>query len=157
MLNKLMALGAVAVLAFAPACGLVEGAREDLATMEEQEFRDLVQSVNEAGAKGGVELVKQLELSMEDRAAVAGLARALADTVINDDLGAVDDVVRLLLDRFGDEIGNAQAVSILEDATNLIDAAIGQVSVGIDGLLTSREKELVFSLLVGVHNGVMQP
>jgi hypothetical protein len=149
-MRKLTALLATAVLAFAPSCSTVQSARDKLNSMSETDFTSLTLKVQEAGAKAGQKLhaianptvLNVVQLTTVD------LINALALDTLN-----VDDVVNGILDRFGSDLAQhgieQKYLDYVREGAKVIDAAVGQIRLGIDGKLSPREKSLILDFLMG--------
>jgi hypothetical protein len=82
------------------------------------------------------------------------LADELQTMIVNDALD-VPDVVNYLVDRFADDLDlKPKYQEYIRDGAKVIDAAVGQIRLGIDGTLTPREKDLLLSLLGGLTTGM---
>jgi hypothetical protein len=145
-------LGVALLSATLSSCATIEELSEGLEQMPEAEFRDLALSTHNLARAGG-ELLSP-ELSEENRVIVYQVAHILAETVMNDNLSSTDDALSLVLGQLKDSIDDERVVSVLEDVINLLDGAIGQVKIGLDGLLTLRQKTLLMNVLEGFSHGV---
>jgi len=140
-------------LALGSSCSMLDSTRSKLENMSNAEFVSLNKKVYDASAAGGKLLARQLE--KQDRIMLAKEVLAvIRETVVSDNLTHVDDLVRVLLDKFGGEIGSDKVVEFLKDATNLLDVAVGDIKLGIDGKLSFREKSLLVTLLRGIYDGL---
>lgn len=149
------ALPLLAVLSLSlPSCQTVQSARDKLEQMPEAKYQELVQKTNDAGRKGGEKLKELLADRPELLGDVRQLAVLLQDTVQNDRVEA-SDLIKWIVDRFGDDLGLEEKYQeYIRDGAKAIDAAVGQIRLGIDGALTEREKGLAVALLSGLADGV---
>jgi len=139
-----------------PSCASVETARDQLDTMSEVEYLELQQRVFDVSRAAGVELAELLEDKPELVSDIRELADELGTIVANDALD-VADVIGHLVDRFADDLDlKPEYQEYIRDGAKVIDAAVGQIRLGIDGTLTSREKDLILSLLSGLTTGMSE-
>lgn len=145
---------ALATIFTMSSCSLVNSSREKLAEMPEDEFQELAVKVEKAGRKGGKELVKLVEADVV--MLTIKLTDMLYDSFSNDQL-AIDsnDVVRSIIDYYELNLSQKE-MSLIRDAGKAIDAAVGQIKLGLDGQLTAREKTLVLNLLDGFRKGLSE-
>ena len=137
-----------------PSCASVQSARDTLDAMPEAEYQVLNANVYNVALRAGTELKAQLADKPELLRDIGELADKLGTIIVNDEL-IVTDVIAYLVDSFADDLGlEAQHQEYIRDGAKVIDAAVGQIRLGIDGTLTSREKDLVLSLLSGLATGV---
>ncbi len=137
-----------------PSCASVQSARDTLDTMPEAEYQELNARVYNVTLRAGTELKTLLADKPELLRDIGELADKLGTIIVNDEL-IVTDVIAYLVDSFADDLGlEAQYQEYIRDGAKVIDAAVGQIRLGIDGTLTSREKDLVLSLLSGLATGV---
>jgi hypothetical protein len=123
-----------------------------LGNMKEGEFRELLVSVKNLAYTGGTTL--RAELTSEEQGVAYNIAVILAQTIINDNLASTDDAVNFIIWQLREQINNDGIVHLLSDAANLLDATVGQVKIGIDGLLSIRQKLLLVAMLEGFAKGV---
>lgn len=149
-MRKLLALPLLVALTL-PSCATVQSARDKLTTMPEVEYQELLVKVERAGNTGGEKLAELLE----DRTnAALAVTRNLRTVVVEDRLDIVD-VVKGIVDEFGGQLGlEEQHLDYIRDGAKAIDAAVGQIRLGIDGKLTEREKGLIVALLDGLERGL---
>lgn len=132
-------------------CAAVESARDKLATMPEPDYQELRLKVEDAGRKGGVKLK---ELLGEKTEIALDVTTELLVAVDTDKLD-VADVIKGVVNKYGDRLGlEDKHLDYVRDGAKVIDAAVGQIRLGIDGKLTEREKGLVIALLAGLHTGL---
>lgn len=134
-----------------PSCATVQSARDKLETMPEDKYASLVLKVEDIAAIGGDKLAEALG----DRTPVAlEITRQLQTAVRTDSLD-VADVIQGVADRYGAQLGlSAEHLDYVRDGAKVIDAAVGQIRLGIDGKLTEREKGLILALLGGLERGL---
>lgn len=137
-----------------PSCATVETARDQLDTMSEAAYIELQQQVFDVARMGGAELADLLEDKPELLNDISELADELGTIIANDALDVVD-VIDYLVDRFADDLDlKPEYQEYIRDGAKVIDAAVGQIRLGIDGTLTLREKDLLLSLLSGLTTGI---
>ena len=137
------------VFMITPSCSTIQSAREKLAEMPEAEYDQLVGDVHAAGIEAGHRLADLIDDPDTRRDAVV-VAQMLWNAVANDQID-VSDIVGYLVDRFGMELQlDEDEAAIVRSAANAIDAVVGQISLGIDGQLTLREKNLIGAFLAGL-------
>lgn len=149
-MNKLLALPVLITLALS-SCAAIESARDKLETMPDADYLSLTAKVERGGIKGGVKLGELLG----DRTELAlSLTRTLMTSIKNDTLD-VADIIRGVVDQYGTKLGlEEEHMDYIRDGAKLIDAAVGQIRLGIDGKLTEREKGLILALLNGIQIGL---
>lgn len=132
-------------------CSVVESARNKLAEMPETEYQDLLIKVRHSGEQGGEKLSELLG----NKASLAlAVTRDLYKTIEEDQLN-VADIVQAIVNEYSNELGlEEKHLEYVREGAKLIDAAVGQIRLGIDGKLSDREKELVLSLLEGLETGL---
>ncbi len=135
-----------------PSCTTVQSARDKLEVMPETSYQTLIVRVEATAALGGEKLAEALG----DRSLVAlDITRQLQTAVRTDSLD-VADVIRGIADQYGTQLGlSTEHLDYVNDGARLIDAAVGQIRLGIDGALTEREKGLVLALLKGLERGLL--
>ena len=149
---KLLALPLLVVLAL-PSCTAVETARDDLNTMPEAEYQELNQNVYMVSHAAGQKLSELLLDKPELLGDIRMLAIQLQTAVAMDTINAAD-IINYLVDRFADDLElKPEYQEYIRDGAKVIDAAVGQIRLGIDGSLSEREKGLVLSLLGGLASG----
>jgi len=156
-MRKLLTLPLIAVLAFAPnSCTVIQSARDQLAEMTVAEYQELNDNVYIAGYVGGLKLKEALLLDKPElREEIRELALELHLIVEQDQIN-VDNMVNYLMDRFADDLELEERYQeYIRDASRIIDAAVGQIRLGIDGVVSEREKGLALSLLQGLANGIV--
>ena len=143
-------LGVVALLTMS-SC-LSTGSRSSISNMSEEEFTSLRDSVFSASSLAGRELGEGMD---EDQARVGiAVASSIRIAVAQDEFG-VDDIVEGIVLNLSDEMQlDDEEVLLIQDVGRIIDAAVGQIRLGIDGSLSPREQELLFALLDGLANGL---
>ena len=153
-MKKLLVLPLVAALTLFSSCASVQSTRDKLAEMPETEFIALSNKVSLTARLGGNKLAQVL--GEEKTAAAARLTNLLAQAVETDSLDVVD-LVQHIVNEYGDKLELEQTqLDHIRDAAKIVDAAVGQIRLGIDGKLTAREKALLLTLLGGLHNGLTQ-
>ena len=154
MKSRLLLPAALIAAMILPSCATVQSARDKLAEMPQEKYDELIVKTHDAGRKGGVKLKELLADKPELVASIGSLAGKLSETVQNDRLDA-SDLIKWIVDQFGDELGlEAKYQDYIRDGAKAIDAAVGQIRLGIDGTLTEREKGLAVALLAGLAEGV---
>jgi len=134
-----------------PSCAIVQSARDRLERMPQEQYVELLTKVENAGAIGGKKLAEILD---DKRLLALQITRSLKTAVITDRLEIVD-VLRGIVDNYGSNLGLEEThLDYVRDGAKLIDAAVGQVRLGIDGKLSEREKGLVIALLDGLERGL---
>ena len=135
-----------------PSCTTLQSARDKLEVMPETSYQTLIVRVEATAALGGEKLAEALG----DRSLVAlDITRQLQTAVRTDSLD-VADVIRGIADQYGTQLGlSTEHLDYVNDGARLIDAAVGQIRLGIDGALTEREKGLVLALLKGLERGLL--
>ncbi len=134
-----------------PSCTTVQSARDKLEVMPETSYQTLIVRVEATAALGGEKLAEALG----DRSSIAlDITRQLQTAVRTDSLD-VADVIKGIADKYGTQLGlSTEHLDYVNDGARLIDAAVGQIRLGIDGALTEREKGLVLALLEGLERGL---
>ncbi len=155
-MRKLLALPLIAALAFAPtSCSTIQSARDQLTEMTVAEYQELTENVYLAGYIGGLKLKEALADKPELRADIQELTATLRLALEEDQIN-VDNIINYLVDRFADDLElEAKHQEYIRDAARIIDAAVGQIRLGIDGALSEREQGLVLSLLQGLATGIV--
>jgi hypothetical protein len=149
-MKYLLALPLLAVFIL-PNCALVRSARDKLEQMPQESYVQLLATVEEAAALGGKKLAEVLG---ENRLLALKVTQGLKTAVITDRL-KVADVLKDIVDSYSRELNlEAQHLDFIRDGMKAIDAAVGQVRLGIDGKLSEREKGLVVALLDGLERGL---
>ena len=149
-MKRLLALPVLTILALS-SCSTVQSARDALDTMPDENYVRLVGKVENAGVKGGVMLADRLG---DDTILAVALTNSIID-VIESDKVVVSDVVKGVIDQYGDKLNlSEEQLGYIRDGAKLIDAAVGQIRLGIDGKLTEREKGLILALLRGLKTGM---
>jgi hypothetical protein len=152
---KLLALPLLAVLAF-PSCTTVQTARDQLEEMSQVEYAELNLQVQGVAFMAGKKLSEVLQDKPEVLGDIRELSTQLLNAVMTDTLN-VNDLINYLVDRFGEDIDlKPEYQEYIRDGAKIIDAAVGQLRLGIDGTLSEREKGLVVSLLGGLAMGTLE-
>jgi hypothetical protein len=153
MINKLLSIPLLVTLAL-PSCTTVQSARDQLEDMSQTEYQELQSNVYMVSHAAGIKLRDALADKPELLAAIRTLAVELERVVQNDTL-SVNDVIVYLVDRFADDLDlKPEYQEYIRDGAKVIDAAVGQIRLGIDGKLTEREKGLILALLGGLERGL---
>lgn len=148
LLNSIVLVGALLL----PGCSAIDSAREDLATMPEAEFLQLEQNVWDAGRRGGEALSQVLD---EGQVRIAKRVASELRLAIGMDRLQVADLIQGIIDEFENELGlKPEYEQYIRDGAKVIDAAVGQIRLGIDGTLSEREKRLLIVLLDGLEDGI---
>jgi division protein CdvB (Snf7/Vps24/ESCRT-III family) len=135
-----------------PSCSAVQNARDSLAEMSQEDYSELTSNVSDASAIAGERLKNLLD---ENQVEIALLVTQELFTAIEKDSLDAADLVKGVVDQYGLRLGlNEEQLGYIRDAAKIIDAAVGQISLGIDGELTLREKGLLLALLAGIHSGL---
>lgn len=150
-MNKFLSVPLAALL-LVPSCATVQAARDKLAQMSQADYEALQIKTLDAGKKAGDKLKELLADKLELLGDVDMLAATLAAAVQNDALDTAD-LARYLVERLGTKL-EPKYREYLNDGVKLLDAAVGQISLGIDGKFTEREKGLAVALLFGIHQGL---
>lgn len=152
MMNKLLSIPLLVTLAF-PSCATVQSARDQLEDMSQVEYTELKLRVTNVAHSAGERLAELLSDKPELLEDIRDLSVRLQTIVENDELN-VNDVVVYLVDRFADDLDlKPEYQEYIRDGAKVIDAAVGQIRLGIDGSLSEREKGLMLSLLSGLAVG----
>lgn len=151
---KLLLLNSIILAAtlILPSCSTIDSAREDLAAMPEAEFLQLEQDVWDAGRRGGEALSRVLD---EGQTRIAKRVASELRLAIGMDRLQVADLIQGIVDEFEGELGlKPEHEQYIRDGAKVIDAAVGQIRLGIDGALSEREKRLLIALLDGLEDGI---
>ncbi len=149
-MKYLLALPLLAALML-PSCATIQSARDKLEEMPDGKYQQLVIKIENAGVKGG----KKLAEILGDKSQLALEVTRSLKTVITEDRLEVVDVIKGIVDNYGDKLGlEDKYLDYIRDGAKAIDAAVGQIRLGIDGKLTEREKGLVVALLDGLERGL---
>lgn len=137
-----------------PSCEAVDSARAQLELMPEIEYSELSMDVFAAGEEGGRQLSQAI--GSENVPLALQVTASLREMIESGTL-EVGDVIGAIVQRFGAELGlSAEHLEYVNDGARVIDAAVGQIQVGIDGKLTERETDLILRLLDGLTSGLGQ-
>jgi len=121
--------------------------------MPEAEYQELNQNVYMVSHAAGQKLSELLLDKPELLGDIRMLAIQLQTAVAMDTINAAD-IINYLVDRFADDLElKPEYQEYIRDGAKVIDAAVGQIRLGIDGSLSEREKGLVLSLLGGLASG----
>lgn len=124
--------------------------------MSESEFESLKTRVNAATTIVSSRLAQ--EWDADKRAEAAGVIREARELIASNSVGELGagDVLRGLVDRFGDQLGlDEQAQRDIRDASLLIEIAIGRpITVGPDAQLGERDQALVLAFVDGLLEGL---
>ncbi len=154
-MKKLLTLPLILAMALS-SCAAVESGRDGLETMSPVTYVLLTGVVHEAGVKGG----KKLAESLGDKTPkVLEITDTLIAIVESDDLASLPlnttDVLGSIVDLYINSVDlEPQQVNYIRAGAMLIDASVGQIKLDIDGKLTSREKDLILVLLIGLATGM---
>lgn len=124
----------------------------DIDNMTQEDFDGLRDSVFNASSLAGRELGENME---QDEASIGmAVAFSIRSAIERDEFG-VNDLVEGVIVSLRDEMQlDEEEVLLIEDVGKIIDAAVGQIRLGIDGSLSPREEELLFAFLDGLANGL---
>lgn len=124
--------------------------------MSESEFESLKTRVNAATTIVSSRLAQ--EWDADKRAEAAEVIREARELIASNSVGELGagDVLRGLVDRFGDQLGlDEQAQRDIRDASLLIEIAIGRpITVGPDAQLGERDQALVLAFVDGLLEGL---
>jgi len=133
-------------------CTIIQSARDKLAQMDTTSYQNLVVQVQKAGQYAGTKL--QEVISSDARSAAQGMTDVLIAAIETDSLD-VQDIVKTIVDRYSDRLGLEPRHQVyIRDGAKIIDVAVGQIRLGIDGKLSEREKTLILALLKGLKKGL---
>ncbi len=150
-MKRFLAIPMIVVLGLS-SCSVIQSARDKLTKMDPVTYTSLTIKVQNAGKRGGEKLQELLSSDAKDAAKI--LTDTLITAVETDSLDA-QDLVKDIVDRYGDQLGLKPAhQEYIRDGAKLIDAAVGQIRLDIDGKLSEREKGLVLALLKGLKQGL---
>jgi hypothetical protein len=146
------ALFTAAILLFSPSCSTVQTARDKLAGMSDGDYTALVNKTLSAGVNVGdrLALISDPNVKTALKETITQLVAA-----INTDTLDVQDVVAGVLDRFGSQLAekglDPKYQNYIREGAKVIDAAVGQIRLGIDGKISVREKGLLVAFLSGME------
>lgn len=140
------------VLTVGSSCSAVETARDRLAAMPEQEYQSLVERVRDNSIRLG--RLGQQYIDFEIRLKIIDVSTK-AMHVINDDGVQVADVGEWVLEYFDASVLPQDALDMIRDGLAFVDAAVGQIRLGIDGKITFREKQLMLTVIAGINAGLV--
>lgn len=150
-MKRFLAIPMIVVLGLS-SCSVIQSARDKLAEMDPVAYSALAVKVQSTSKRAG-EKLKEL-LSPDAKDAVKILTDTLITAVETDSLDA-QDLIKEIVDRYGNQLGLKPAhQEYIRDGAKLIDVAVGQIRLGIDGKLSEREKGLVLALLKGLKQGL---
>lgn len=138
----------------ASSCSTIKSIRNDLETMEEADYNNLLYKVSAVSELVGSRVSQNWDT--EKKAEAQGTLENLAALVLSDDLGEFDatDLVRSIADRYGEDLGlDSQTRRDIKDVALIINATTGPIRVGTDGTITDRERGLIVALLEGLGHG----
>ena len=122
--------------------------------MSQEEFDNLVEKTRSMALKGGNALAKVLADKPELLADIDALALQLSLAIEADQIRSLD-VIGYVIERFAARLGwNPEQTEYVRAAAEVVDAAVGQIRLGVDGKLTEREKRVVIALLNGIQTGI---
>lgn len=125
-------------------CKTVEQGRESLETMSQARFEGLKTLVRHGGEAASVKINE--ELHAQDKAnlidGLSVLEKLLGEDHQLRDLSVFTQLVEDLKTNFSPKVA-----SYVDDVVKIIDAAVGDIRVGVDGKLSEREKDLLLTLL----------
>lgn len=152
-MNKFLSVSLVALLLM-PSCAVVQSARDKLANMSESDFQTLKTNTILIGVAGG-EKLREVLLDKPDTLGDVDILTAQLYAAIQSDTISTSDLARYVVERLGSKM-DPKYREYLDDGVKLLDSAVGQIRIGLDGKFTPREKELAGSLLFGIHRGLSQ-
>lgn len=149
-MKKLLLLPILALLSL-PSCQTVQSARDKLAQMPEADYQQLAIAVEDAAHLGGLSLKNALA---ERADAALEVTREIKALVEAGQINAVD-LIQHVVEQYSARLGlTAEQLEYVRSGAQLIDAAVGQIRLDIDGKLTVREKGLLLALLGGLERGL---
>lgn len=143
----------LATLLLLPSCSTVQTARDALAEMSEADYVILTQRVLNVSTEAGRQLYNVLG---EDKADIAlTITDELYIAIANDRID-VNDIIQGIVDKYAERLNLTPEVEgYIRDGAKVIDAAVGQIRLGIDGKLSIREKQLILNMLNGLAIGMV--
>ncbi len=137
-----------------PSCKSTNGstlsARDKIEQMDEQQFSNLILATHIAGSTAGLELGKNL--SSARKAKLVDQITSLMKVLKSDQITS-GSVTQYLLSELSKDL-TVQQQNYLTLAVLTLNMAVGDISIGIDGNLTDREKLLLDTLLASVAAGL---
>lgn len=153
-MNKVFVSFAMAVAMLSTSCQVVSGARDRINGMTQEEFGNLVDKTRSMAFKGGNALAKNFADKPELLGDIDALALQLALAVEADQIRSLD-IVSYIVERFAARLGwQEEQVEYIRAAAEVIDAAVGQIKLGVEGKLTEREKRVIVAFLEGIQSGI---
>ena len=149
----------VGLFGVAPSCTITtaDGQGVSLEEATDEQFEAVRARVyNTSLATGGLLKIGLAE-KPQVRADIARLANDLSEQVEKGNVEGLrsGDVVNFLLKQFGQQLSlSPKDAAIIGGIASVVDAATGGIDVGIEGVLTDRESQLMQAMLDGLAQGV---
>lgn len=153
-MNKVFLPIAMAFAMVATSCQTLDTARDRINSMSQEEYGNLVDKTRAMAFKGGNALAKKFADNPELLGDIDALALQLAIAIEADQIRSLD-IVGYVVERFAARLGwQEEQVEYVRAAAEVIDAAVGQIKLGVEGKLTDREKRVIVAFLEGIQSGI---
>lgn len=133
-------------------CAVVQDARDQLADMPEEKYQELVMKVRDNSLRLG--RLGQEHLDFEIRLKIVSVSQKVM-TIVNNDGVTTADVGQWVMEYFDASELPEDALEMIQDGIRFLDAAVGQIRLGIDGKITFREKQLMLTVIAGINAGLV--
>ena len=133
-------------------CATVQEARDQLAAMPEEDYQELVVKVRDNSVRLGK--LGQQYIDFEIRLKVISVCQK-AMVIVNNDGVTATDVGQWVMEYFDESQLPVEALEMIQDGIRFLDAAVGQIRLGIDGKVTFREKQLLLTVMAGISAGLV--
>jgi len=137
-------------------CSTVQSLRDKLENMSEPTFNAVVASISDVATRGGKALKTQV--SEQDAANIKLVMLIVAQGIENDKIENLNEILHALIKGEVKFVNNPdlnkQLNEAMRDAIDLIGALVGNLDLGLDGVLSVREKLLFTTLFRSVVVGL---
>lgn len=158
-LQKIAGVLAMSVLLFAPSCTITSESGQTVSLEEatEAQYEAVRLRVSNSSLAAAALLQIGLAENVELRNQIAELAETLAVQVQQNELAGLTsgNIITWVLGQFGEKLElEPGQIAIIQGISRLIDATVGEISLGIEGTLSPRQQGIVLAVLEGLALGI---
>jgi hypothetical protein len=157
-MNRLLAGLATVALATLSSCFLFSASEaekiEQMTPSEFEAFSDDVGRISAIAGRRSAQLIDDAE-DVEKVVLVVDALRALLAQGSLIDTSGSNDMVRLVISRV-DQGSTEDLALVMQDIYDLVEITVGQIRIGIDGVLSPRQIALVQTILAEFRAGLLE-